>query len=103
MKEDTNTSSPKFREEVYLSTQLQILFSPLYVITRNEFLIAKHSFVKVRTFNAGKSDYQQAILFTRRSWRPPSKGVSKKVCTTCFASSSEIKRAGSATTLALLC
>lgn len=56
MKEDTNTSSPKFREEVYLSTQLQILFSPLYVITRNEFLIAKHSFVKPRMFNAGKRD-----------------------------------------------
>lgn len=103
MKVDTHTSSPKLGKRYIYLLRLKYSFLPSRNPLYEDFLIADHSFVKVRTFNAGKSDYQQAILFTRRSWRPPSKGVSKKVCTTCFASSSEIKRAGSATTLALLC
>ncbi len=45
----------------------------------------------------------QAILFTRRAWRPPSKGVFRKTSTMLRANSSATMRAGMASMLASLC
>ena len=47
--------------------------------------------------------YMQAIFCTRRSWRPPSNAVWRKMRTMACAKISGTNRAGKAMTFALLC